>query len=212
MPTPDDHTSKSIAKAVSGDCEALERLLVGSGAKLSRHISQKLPSLLLGRETVEDILQQTYVQAIRGINRLEATTEKAFVAWLKTIAENQIHNAVIAHQRKKRSGRLHRLRRVENSRNSSLGDIVDMLCDQGDTPGRGAARQESILAMQVAIATLPDQQRRAVELRFMQGKSVAETAIDLRRSPGAVNALLNRAKQNLRDSLNRSSKWLEKKV
>ncbi len=206
-----DDVSKLIADAVAGDSAALERLLVSNSARLSRHIVRKFPSVLAGRDTTEDILQQTYVRAIRGINQFEGTTERALMAWLSKIAENQIHNAVVAHQRKKRSGGRHRIHKVGNAQTSSLVDIVEMLTDEEDTPGRAAARVESICAVQVAIAALPKQQRRAIELRYLNGRTVAEAAAELDRSPGAVNALLNRAKQKLRDSLRRSSKWSPKK-
>jgi RNA polymerase sigma-70 factor, ECF subfamily len=49
-----------------------------------------------------------------------------------------------------------------------------------------------------ALARLPDNQRRAVDLRFLQQQSIAETAIALGCSEGAVKQLQWRALRNLR--------------
>lgn len=206
-----DEFSKLIERAVGGDRDALQRILVSNGARLSKLIRRKLPRSLAYRESVDDLLQQTYVQAIRGFRALEGRTEAALWAWLRTIAENQIRNGASAARRLKRSGRMHRVQYLAGARDGSWGDLVDMLSDRDDTPRRGAARAESIVAVQAAVAALPGDQRRAVELRCIEGRSAIDTADELDRSPGAVNALLNRAKRRLKASLGRSSKWFAAK-
>jgi RNA polymerase sigma-70 factor (ECF subfamily) len=52
-----------------------------------------------------------------------------------------------------------------------------------------------------ALARLTDEQRQAVELRFLQGMSVAETAAAMGRSEEAVKKLQARALVNLRRHL-----------
>jgi DNA-directed RNA polymerase specialized sigma24 family protein len=47
--------------------------------------------------------------------------------------------------------------------------------------------------------------------RYVEGKSLAETATAMRRSPAAVRGLVDRAKQSLRKALGRSSRWFAKK-
>jgi RNA polymerase sigma-70 factor (ECF subfamily) len=200
-----------IRAAAAGDRTALERILVRCGLRLGRYISKNVPRELIGPMSVDDVLQQTYVQAIRNIAQLANPTEAALWVWLKTIADNQVRDIVKAQQRRKRGGGRQEVKKAEDAQTSSLLDLVELLSDHKDTPATAAAREESIRAVQVAIAGLPHPQRQAIELRYLQGRSVADTAMKMDRTPGAINALLNRAKQKLRQSLGRSSFWFAKK-
>ena len=70
------------------------------------------------------------------------------------------------------------------------------------------AAREAVGAIRVGIAGLPDDQREAIRLHVLEGRSLAETAAAMNRSPGAVRALIHRGKQQLRDGLGRASVWL----
>jgi RNA polymerase sigma-70 factor (ECF subfamily) len=200
-----------IAKAVSGDRAAREELLVGYGSRLSRYIAGRLPSTLRDFLSADDLLQQTYVQALEGISQLQGITEPSVWAWLKTIAENEIRNALTAQQAKKRGGGRRRAARPVDVQSSSLVELVEMLADRDPTPGRAAMRVEAIHAVQLAIAGLPEEQRKAVMLHYLGGDTVAETAVQLGCTPGAVRAMIGRARQKLRHAMRRSSLWLSRK-
>jgi RNA polymerase sigma-70 factor (ECF subfamily) len=51
------------------------------------------------------------------------------------------------------------------------------------------------------VERLPPDQRRVVEMRFGDGKSIQETAAAVGRSEGAIKQLQRRALENLRDEL-----------
>jgi RNA polymerase sigma-70 factor (ECF subfamily) len=90
-------------------------------------------------------------------------------------------------------------------------DLAELLSDHGETPSRPLVRDEIVTAVHVALASLPADQRDAVQLRFLDGKSVEETATALQRTPAAVRGMLYRAKQSMRQVLGRSSRWFGKK-
>jgi DNA-directed RNA polymerase specialized sigma24 family protein len=73
------------------------------------------------------------------------------------------------------------------------------------------ARKEAIEAVKQAIASLPEDQRFAVELHFLLGLSIAATCESMRRTEGAVRGLVGRAKKSMRVSLGRSSRWFPKR-
>ena len=73
------------------------------------------------------------------------------------------------------------------------------------------AREEALQALQVALAALPDDQRAAVRLRFLEGKSLEETATALDRTPDAIRGLVHRGKEQLLAAMGRASKWLKSK-
>jgi RNA polymerase sigma-70 factor (ECF subfamily) len=204
----DEAQPEWIAKAVAGDRLALEKLLLAHSLQLSLHIGAKLPGSVKGVLGVEDILQQTFVHAFQRIERLEHTTQRSFSAWLKAIAENQVQDAVRGLRRKKRGGAHRQLSRPAQGQQSSIADLVELLSDRQHTPSRSVARREAVQAVQVGIAALPEDQREAVRQHLLEGKSLAETASAMGRTPGAVSALVHRAKRNLREALGRASLWL----
>ena len=205
---PDDCPPKLIADAVAGDRLALERLLLAHSLHLSVHIAAKLPDSLRGALEVEDFLQQTFLRAFQSVGRLEHPTQRSFATWLKTIADNQLRDAVKGLRREKRGGACRRIRRPDEGHESSMADLVDLLCDPRHTPSRSAGRREAVQAVQVGIAGLPEDQQDAIRHHLLDGRSLAETAAVMDRTPGAVSALIHRAKQRLRDALGRASLWL----
>jgi RNA polymerase sigma-70 factor (ECF subfamily) len=207
----DENRSELIAKAVVGDRHALEKLLLAYSLKLSLHIAARLPNSVKSLLAVEDVLQQTFVRAFQGIDRLEHATEKSFSAWLKTIAENELQDSVKRLQRKKRGGAHRQVHRAAGAHTSTMADLVDLITDPQLTPSRSVARREAVRALQVGITGLPEDQREAVRQHLLKGMSLAETASAMGRTPGAVSALIHRAKGRLREALGPSSLWLSQK-
>jgi RNA polymerase sigma-70 factor (ECF subfamily) len=63
-------------------------------------------------------------------------------------------------------------------------------------------------AIRTAMNELPEEYRRAIELRYFDGYSVEETAVLMGRTTGAVRGLVDRARKQLRESLGRASHYL----
>ncbi len=89
--------------------------------------------------------------------------------------------------------------------------LDEMLSARDRTPSQSIARREAVGAVQVAIAGLPDDYQQAIRLRYFEGKSLAETAAGMDRTPGAVRGLLDRAKEKMLAALGRASLYLSQK-
>ena len=200
-----------IAGAISGDREALERLLLDHYDRLARHIEPKIPASQQSLVGVDDILQKTFIQAFRDVHKFELHSAGSFVAWLKAIAENRLLDTLKALKRKKRGGDRLQVRPPAVGPSSSVADLVELLSDRIDTPSRVMARREAVQAVQIGLAGLPDDQRDAVRLRYLDGATVEQTAAAMDRTPDAVRGLVHRAKQALRNTLGHSSRWLSKR-
>jgi RNA polymerase sigma-70 factor (ECF subfamily) len=196
-----------IAQAAAGSRPAIERLLLDYYTPLVRHLQPLIPPSLQSLLGVEDILQETFSQVFQDIHTFTPTTEKSFGTWLKAIAENRLRDAIKAQKRKKRGGGQMRVEPVALADDDSVADLAEMLSAGRSTPSQALAREEAVRAAQVAIAGLPEDYREAVRLRFLEGHSVEKVAAQMRRSPGAVRGLVDRAKRVMRETLGRASRY-----
>lgn len=199
-----------VERAIGGDRAALQELLVLHCEPVQRWIAGRLPLRLQRTLDAEDILQQALHHAAQKIGGLQGRSSSAVRGWLQSIAQHSLQDAVEAHDCRKREGRWTRRGEAERS-DSAVQAFVDVLTAHAPTPSGALAEQEAIHAIQAGLAVLPEEQRRAVLTRYFEGKSLAETATAMRRSPGAVRGLVDRAKLSLRSALGRSSRWFLKK-
>jgi RNA polymerase sigma-70 factor (ECF subfamily) len=200
-----------IRKAASGDKLALGELLLSHSPRLTAYLTPKLPASVQPTIDIDDVLQQTFTHAFRHIDQLKRPTPHSFAAWLTKIGENQLSNAITRLHRKKRGGQHRQRHWPVKQHDNSMGDLVDMLEDHGRTGSQLIARREAVCALQIAIADLPQDQQQAVRLHLLEGQSLADTAAAMRRTPGAINGLVQRAKQQLREAMGRASAWLSRK-
>ncbi len=198
-----------LLEAVAGDRASLEQLLLMYYTPLSRRITAKLPSMGHGVVAADDVLQQTFMQVFRDIGKFRPRTDKSFQCWLNRIADHRAIDAVRSARRKKRGGDMNRLPPHTNA--GSIEDLIKILSDDGRSPSQSAAGHEAVLAIQIAIDKLTGDQRRAIQLHCLEGKSLEEVAEELQCTKDAVRGLVDRAKRQLREALGHSSQWLSKK-
>ena len=128
------------------------------------------------RAEAEDITSAVFEQALASLTRFE-WRGVPFAAWLIRIAAN----ALADHWR--RAAR-------------ETGDAVPEVPDAAEMD---AIEQRAILFQ--LVERLPDLQRRVIELRFGEEKSIREIATALQRTEGAVKQLQLRALENLRKGM-----------
>jgi RNA polymerase sigma-70 factor, ECF subfamily len=197
-----------VAAAIDGDAVALERLLFANFSELERYVGPKIPDDVRQLVGTEDVLQEVLTQAFRDIRQFEHRTEGGFLAWLKTIADHRVTDALKRVRRKKRGGNRHRVTAADVVNTSTMATLFDLICADSHLPDKSAARREAECALQVALAGLPEDQRDAIHANFLQGKDVEQIAIDMGRTPDAIRGLIHRGKKNLADAMGRSSRWL----
>ncbi|MCA9217470.1 MAG: sigma-70 family RNA polymerase sigma factor [Planctomycetales bacterium] len=195
-----------IKAAKQGDRVSLERLLLAAYPRILRHVQIKQPTILKGKVGPDDLVQQTFTQAFLKIHTFAGDTEPSLMKWLRVIADRQLQDAVKALNRKKRGGDR---KRVTAGADDSRLQLLDILAGNESTASRQLSRKESMQALHVAIAELPEDYRLVILLRYFEGLSLAEISEELGRSEGAVRGLLDRARVKLRDAMGRASQWLQ---
>ena len=128
------------------------------------------------RAEAEDITSAVFEQALASLPRFE-WRGVPFAAWLIRIAAN----ALADHWR--------RAAREAGDPAPEVPDVAEM-----------AAIERRAMLFQL-VERLPDLQRRVIELRFGEEKSIREIATALQRTEGAVKQLQLRALENLRKGM-----------
>jgi RNA polymerase sigma-70 factor (ECF subfamily) len=137
------------------------------------------------RADAEDAVQETFIKAYGGLRNFRG--EACFYSWLHRIAIN--------------SARTVRDRRP--SRWLCICDIIQMSAPpeklrDWDTPEELALTEELGWALSVALHSLPDEQRTAIELREFEGCSYSSIAVSMSCPMGTVRSRIFRA----RDAIN----------
>lgn len=187
-----------VQKAVAGDEDALALLLGRHGPGVREQV---LPTIATKWRTVldvDDIMQVTYLEAFISIDHFVDKPESSFSGWLKRIAQNNLRDAIRELERQKRPQPENRLQPV--SADASAVVLLEDLGFTTTTPSSQAASNEIRLAVESAIACLPEDYSSVVRLYDLEGKPARDVAKEMGRSVGAVYMLRARAHDCLRTS------------
>lgn len=146
-----------------------------------------------------DIVQHALMQAHESREQFRGRTEAERLAWLRAILANALAAAARHYEADMRD--LARERSLEADLDLSSSRLDGLLAADQTSPSEGAARSEELLRLARALARLPEDQRRVVELHHLKGMPVAETARLVARSRAAVVGLLFRGLKKLRELL-----------
>ena len=184
-----------LAKAGSGS--ALGRLLESYRHYLALLVRLQVGRRLQGKLDVEDLLQETFLEAHRGIGQFRGSSEREFLGWLR-----QILLATLAGQVRRYYGTGQRDLRRE--RELELGiDRTSQALDRGliaaqSTPSQQAARREQAVRLADALGCLPEDYREVIILRQLEDLTFPEVARRMGRTEDSVKNLWARALARLR--------------
>ena len=150
-----------------------------------------------------DIVQQTLLQAHRAINDFDGSSEEQMAAWLRKILARNLSHAVRDFGREKRDVR----REVNLSQAIDQSTLhFDRILESDQTsPSLNAIRNERWMQLVSEMHLLPESQRVAVALYYLEGCGISEICKRLDKTPAAVGGLLKRGLRKLRQSLDEKS-------
>jgi RNA polymerase sigma-70 factor, ECF subfamily len=153
-----------------------------------------IPNGLRGRLDASDAVQQTLLKAHEKQNQFRGDTDLEMKAWLRAILARILADASRVNRRRKGDA----VRSIEAALDQSSARLEAFLASEQSNPSEKAMRAEQSLRLASALRQLPDDQRTALELRYLQGLSVAAVAEEMRRGPESVTGLLYRGTRTLR--------------
>jgi RNA polymerase sigma-70 factor, ECF subfamily len=187
--SPNSEAALSVAHRSAEELEA-ERLMIEAAQRdraafaplYERYVDQIFAyahTLTRNRELAEDVTASTFAKAIEDLPRFE-WRGVPYSAWLYRVAAN-----VVARQ----------------ARRPAWLDLDEHQPIDAEGPEQIVERRDREAAVRDAVATLPDDQRQAVLLRFGGDLRNREIGEIMGRSEGAVKLLTFRAMTSLRREL-----------
>jgi len=156
---------------------------------------------------VEDILQEIWITAFRSIQSFSEQSPGSFDKWLITITRTRLLNAIRYGTRKSRTAS--RVEQQSDCTGSYLA-LLGRLANPGRTPSSEQACDEAMKAVRLAIDSLPDDYRRAITMYHIDGRTQAEVATVMNKTPAAVNGLLYRAMVRLKNRMGSESRFFSR--
>lgn len=142
-----------------------------------------------------DVVQQTLAKAVEGFDAFRGTTEPEFSAWLARIHSNQIRDVARRNLGAQR-------RSIENEVPLELPGGAALCWGEPAanqaTPSQQLIQGEKALRLAATLDLLPEGQREAVRMRYIDCWEFERIAAEMRRSISAVQGLIKRGLQALR--------------
>jgi RNA polymerase sigma-70 factor, ECF subfamily len=186
-----------LPAARAGSGEALGQVLESCRGYLLLIAQQELDAALQAKGGASDLVQQTFLEAQRDFSGFHGTTHAALLAWMRQLLLNNLANFRRDFQRDKRRV----TREIALALGDSSGPRAGDLNAGTPTPSVELMNAEQTEALERALARLPEDYRRVIQLRYREERSFEAIAELMQRSQNAVRKLWSRAIERLQQEL-----------
>jgi RNA polymerase sigma-70 factor (ECF subfamily) len=193
----DDNLSKSaqrevdltLLKAVARfDQGAVARLFTEYEVIVSRYVCHTVPDI--GEEDLQDVVQETFIGVLRSSGDYRG--ESSLSTWILRIAHYKAIDAL-------------RRRKVVEKREETIegmsSDEVSFVGDASADVEEELVNEQDIGLVRKALASLPEDQRQALTLRYVMGMRVDDVAEGMKVSRRKAELLITRGRASLKERL-----------
>jgi RNA polymerase sigma-70 factor, ECF subfamily len=171
---PESLTRQLWQRAQAGDREAFEAMFAMHSSRLLVFIRMRMGDHLREKVEAEDVLQEAYMSALKGLATFEYTQDGAFLKWICHIIDNRLRDVYDYFMAQKRQAE-------PLVRSAPTGPVTALI------------RAEDRQAIEHALEQLSPEHREVLLLRYFQGLSAEEAGERMQRSAGAIRNLCARA-------------------
>jgi RNA polymerase sigma-70 factor (ECF subfamily) len=157
----------------------------------------QMDAALQGIIDPSDAVQQTLLRAHQRRDQFRGKSDREQAAWLRQILAHTIIDLL----RKHGAEIDHRDRSLEIALEQSSSRWEALLAASSTSPSAKCEHHEQLMRLTGALAQLPEDQRRAVEMRHLQELPIAEIGRLMSRTNAAVGGLIQRGLRALRELL-----------
>lgn len=171
-----------VERAQKGEHRAFELLV----SKYQRRLTRLLARFIKDEHEVNDVAQEALIKAYRALPNFRG--ESAFYTWLYRIGINTAKNFLATSGKRPF---------VSTDVANDEGDVLDLANHLADdhTPEAEMMNREILETVEAAINKLPDDLRKAISLREMDGLSYEEIAQIMDCPIGTVRSRIFRARE-----------------
>ncbi len=181
----------------------IQAQLLSRADRLCAWIRDQIPPDFAAFIQAEDIYQDVASGAFRSASARRLRTAEDWDKWLWRVTQNRLADALRTQ---------YRLKRVPPGLigQHMQSSIMRELPAGGRSPSRSVSAREFTYALRVALASLPDETRIAVELKLFEERSDDEIAVALRKSKSAARGIVYRGLTKLREQLGEASRFFSR--
>ncbi len=189
-----------VERVRRADTSALADYVQAKRPQLLAFIEKQLSGAMRRKVEPEDLVQEISAEAVRVLSQVDLAERDPF-SWLCQIAERRI---IDAHRRyfgaqKRDAGREVQLH--GGGGDNSKSPLVDLLIVSMTSPSSAFSRNQREVLLLAALEKLPDDQRDALRMRYIENMPSKEIAEKLQRTDGAVRVMLTRSLKRLQELL-----------
>jgi RNA polymerase sigma-70 factor (ECF subfamily) len=159
----------------------------------------ELDQRFAGKIDLSGVVQQTLLEAHQSLAQFRGQTYVEIAGWLRRILANNLTDEV-----RKMTAQARDVVR-ECSLENSAARIEAWLAAEQSSPSQHLLHEEQLRQLASALATLPPDQRTAVELHHLKGIKLADVATQMGRSRASVASLIFRGLESLRSRMEEKS-------
>ena len=186
-----DKTQHLVAMVRGGDESALNQLCKVYGPRVHWIIRLRMGKELRSKLESMDLVQDTLIHALSGLDDFTYKNEGDFVRWLSTIAENVLRGNL----KKLHAGKRDIRREVPLGYGPTTGSrlVVNPGPIDATTPSVIMSKKEDLARLEKAIDQLKPEYKKVIILTKIEGFSYKEISVKLGKSNDAVRKLISRA-------------------
>ena len=190
-------TQHEIHAAKGGDGQALERLFARYLPRVRAMVATRIGRLQRDCGDLDDLVQETFKDAVVGLQQLDHESEGMFVAWLARCVENNVRDQARRGRALKRgAGQVRPFAAMQTSLSESL------VAGHEDPPSQAARGKETEERIERALLRLGARYREVIALRVHGELSYREIAATMGLpSENTANVLFLRARARLQQVL-----------
>ncbi len=185
-------TRHLVVLAKEGDKSALNQLYRVYAERVRWMVRLRMGKELRSKLESMDLVQDTLIHALSGLDDFTYKDEGDFVRWLSKIAENELRGSLRRLHAEKRDVR--KELRLDNYGPTTSDRFLGTLGPiESTTPSVIMSRKEDLAKLEKAMDELKPEYREAIILTKIEGLSYEKVATRLDKSPDAVRMLATRA-------------------
>jgi RNA polymerase sigma-70 factor (ECF subfamily) len=189
--------ARLLLAARQGDERALGELLEHFRSYLELLARMEIGRRLQTKIDTADVVQDTYLDAHRSFKSFRGSSEKEFVAWLRSIFATRL-SMLLRHYLGTQGRDLRREQGLEINLDQTSQLLERGLFAAGNTPSQSVMQREQGVILAEALARLPEDYREIVMLRHLEDLPFADAAARMNRSVDSVQKLWVRALARLK--------------